>query len=169
MQNSELITDSRSLQLLKNIDFCLRTHTAKTIAMACDYPEEKHGELAQSLVQDLMSIYDRKIFVLDMRLQGSALSDGLKYQAIRDLDFDFNDSKQMEIYLDELSKHNEHIFIILNINKNIEATRLPEFSFDGAFIVRSKKSIGPNKSRYVTNLLKDADIPLLGLIQVEGE
>lgn len=153
MQTIEIKSDSDSLQVLKNIDFILRTQRPKTVLITADYPEENHANIAESLTTQLSSIYRTKIYLMDLSLEE------------KELDFNLNDPAQAQIYLDELLKHNDYIFIIQNVNKNITTSKLPEFDVDAALIVRTDKSIGINKSRFITNLIVDADIKILGLIQ----
>lgn len=150
-----ITTDSNSVQVLKNIDFLLRTHQFKTILITADYPEESHADMAMSIAKDLRCIYGSKIYLLDLRTEAKK----------HHLDFEMNDPTKANIYLDELTKHNDYVFIIHNVHKNIHTTELPEFNIDAALLVRSKKSIGINKSRYITNLLNDADISILGLVE----
>lgn len=153
MRAIEIKSDSKSLQVLKNIDFVLRTKSPKSVLITADYPEENHANLADSIARQLNAVYGSKIYILDLAKEQSSV------------DFDLSDAQAANIYIDELSKHNDFIFVIHNVNKNIKNTTLPEFNLDSALIVRSKKSIGLNRSRYITNLLKDADIEVLGLVE----
>ncbi len=165
MNTNQIKNDSESLQVIKNIDFLLRTKGPKTILVTSDYPEEGHGEFAQELVSDLTKIYGRKSFVLDLRSEAKQTTPGIEYQNIKDLDYVESNIDQLKIYLDELSRHNDQIFIIHNVNKNIQTSTLPEISIDSALITRSDKSVGIKKSRYITNLINDADLPILGLVE----
>lgn len=168
MQNIVISNDSNSLQVLKNMEFSLRTKCPKTILVTADYPEEGHGEFTLDLIKDLTTVYGHQIFVLDLNTDSILNSDSyknMKYQNISELDYLENDNIKFKIYLDELSKHNDYTFIIHQVKRNITSTTLPETKFDAAIIVRTSKSIGLNKSRYITNLIKDADLPVLGLAQ----
>lgn len=158
MNKIEMNNDAQSLQVIKNIDFILRTKSPKTVLITADYPEEGHGEFTNELAADLAKVYGRKSYVLDLRSEANNSS----------TDIDFQNIDQMKIYLDELSKHNDQIFIIHNVNKNIKTTTLPEVKLDSALIVRSSRSVGLKKSRYITNLITDADLPILGLVEYKA-
>lgn len=155
MHQIEIGADSQSVQVLKNIDFLLRTQKIKTVLITADYPEESHRELAISIKNQLQAVYGHKIYLLDLANESKKMG----------LEFELSDSTNTKIFLDELSKHNDYIFIVHNVHKNIMTTVLPEFDIDSALIVRSCKSIGLNKSRYITNLMKDADISILGIVE----
>ena len=160
--------DEQSLETIKNLDFCLRRSKARTILVGADYPEEGHDGFIHSACDELERLYDRKALIVDLLGSVESTDGPIGRQGPRELDYLYAngqlDGKKLDIYLEENKKYYDVIFVVLDVKRNIQSTRLPESRLDGAILVRTSKSLGLKKSRFVTNSIKDAGIEILGTV-----
>ncbi len=124
------------LDVVKNLDFHIRTSGFSRLLVAADYPKEGHLEVALTLGGLLEEYYGRDVKIIDLAKE-------------RNFKFTNND---------------EVILFVHDVKRNPSANKLYEGNIDGALIVRSKRSIGIKKKRFVSDLIKDANLPILGLI-----
>ena len=122
------------IEVVKNLDFKIRELNAKNILIVADYPNEGHLEVAFQVKEILERYYRRHVRVIDL--------------AVNRRNFK---ASEISLYVHE-------------VKKNPTANRLYEGQIDGAIIVRSKRSLGLKKNRYISDLVKDANLPILGLI-----
>lgn len=167
--NSRKQMPGENLDLLKNLDFWTRTLNAKTILFSSDYFNEGHFEVATEMAALMEQIYRKSVAVVDLRNIEEQLSyPGLQYQNVNECEWlksngNINERK-LSAHIKTLSEQYSIVFIIHDVKRICESTDLPELDFDGAILVRGPKSVGPGKKRYVTNKIKDASLPILGLI-----
>lgn len=124
------------LDVVKNLDFQIRTSGFQNILIAADYPKEGHLEVAKKLGGLIERFYGRNVKVVDLSCER-------KHKP---------------------SNRDEVIFLVHEVKRNPQANKLYEGVLDSAVIVRSKHSVGVKKKRYVSDLIKDANLPVLGLI-----
>ncbi|MBG60489.1 MAG: hypothetical protein CME67_07560 [Halobacteriovoraceae bacterium] len=129
-----MINSKAEAEVVKNLDFQIRQVDARNILVVADYPNEGHVEVAYQLKDLLRTYYDRDVRVVD-------LSENKKHLV-----------------------NSELTFFVNEVKRNPQSNRIYEGNVDAAIIVRSKRSVGHNKKRYVSDLIKDANLPVLGLI-----
>lgn len=159
---------NENIEVLKNLDFITRTKNVKKILFSSDYFDENRVEVALELAKRFEAIYGRECAVIDLG-EGSKINEfNVEYQNAREFEWllsgeDLNDRK-LDTHLRNLEERYALTFVIQDVKRNAKTTPLPEVDIDGAIVIRSDRSIGPRKSRHVTNMLKDANIPVLGMI-----
>jgi Mrp family chromosome partitioning ATPase len=154
--------------IVKNLDFSLRTHKSKSIVVVSDSDKEGKSTFLRECLPALCELYNRKILLLDcqperkdvLELAMATKMPGLDYVHAEDLN-------SLLDYINDCSHRYDTVFINTKTLKRAEKTILPELPIDGAVIVRSHKSIG-KKIKPLTNELRDRDIPILGLIMNGG-
>lgn len=155
-------------QVIRNLDYLLRTHSDQVYLISCDYSSEPLLKATNYLADNLISIYGKKILVLDFN--EAMTSDFSFYQNLKELSEvkkdDEIDEHKLNIYLEECKKHYEFIFVLPHIKLNIEESKLPALKVDSALILRTSHSIGPHKKKYMTQLIQDAQIKINGIIDL---
>ncbi len=155
------------LEVVKNIDFVLRSKAAKIYLLACEYPKEPLLETAEYLVQNLADVYKHKILILDFDPTRS--SGTTQYQNIQSLDFlSTEDPNGLNIYTTECLNHYDYIFVLPHIKMNLDRTEIPNLKLDSSFLMRTKKSVSPVASRIMTKSLTDSQVDIAGLFYREA-
>ena len=132
--------------VLRHLDFLCRKKSVKTLLFSSEHHDEGHFQVALELSIQFQDVYGIQAAIMDLRSEGGQSNFNLKHR--------FN----------VLSDKNDMVFVVQDVKRNSQHTTLPELDLDGAVIVRSNRSVGMAKKRYVTNLIKDANLPVLGLI-----
>lgn len=166
-------TSKENFEVLRNLDFWTRAKSTKNILFASDYHGEKHFQTAHELAHHFQEIYRRSVVILDLRqdateIVGETVGDDIQYQNARELVWLYTGEKindrKLDAHVKALSEQNSIVFLIQDVRRNVIDTRLPEIEMDAAVLIRSKRSVGAGKKRFVTDLIKDARLPILGLI-----
>lgn len=154
--------------VVRNLDFLLRKDNLQLILFACDFPKEPLVNSVVYLANSLQEIYQRKVLVLDFGEDHSISSNN--YQNLNELDVVLNngiiDEAKLKIYIDECKKHYDQILVTPHIKLNREETILPNCNFDGAIVLRSKRSTNPANKNVITNKIIDAQIKINALLDV---
>lgn len=177
--------------IVKNLDFSLRAHKAKSVIVISDYDKEGKSTFLKECIPLLSELYDRKILIVDCQsergdileisMTGSSAPaqfvhqtqiDNLNYIHVDDLFFletlpQPEKVSALAAYYNEVSKNYDVVFINTKTPKKSTKHTLPSFPIDGAIVIRSKKSIS-KKSKDLTSELADRDIPVLGFVMNGG-
>lgn len=169
MYSKRLEANEKNVETLTRLDLVIRAKGIKNIFVVSDYFDEGAFEITQELASLMQSFYSRKCALLDLGDEESrVISPIVDYHNARKLGLDESMensySNSLEETLSLLEAENDLVFVIHNTKRNPQSTKLPRVEFQSSLIVRSKKSSEIGKSRYVTNLLKDANLPILGMI-----
>lgn len=160
--------NEKRLEVLRNFDFLARSKNAGVFLFTSDYRGEGAAETAQEIAGLLREIYRLGVAVLDLRRETLEQSRDARSQNVFCLDWLLSGEKVNERKLDQhvrtLKESNDLVFLLQDVKREPSRSWLPEISVDGAIMVRSPKSVGAGKSRYVTKMVQDADIPLMGMI-----
>ena len=159
---------NENVEVLKNLDFISRAKKIKKILFSSDYFDENRVEVALELAKRFEAVYGRECAVVDLGESNYMTDLNVEYQNAREFEWllsgdELNDRK-LDTHLRNLEERYALTFVIQDVKRNAKTTSLPEVEVDGAIVIRSDRSVGPRKSRHVTNMLKDANIPVLGMI-----
>ncbi len=185
------IPDNQLHNLVKNIDYVLRSRRAKFILVASDFQQEGKSAFLASTLPVLAELYERKVLIYDCQKERNDLLEkrmapggsehqfirktgvpGLDYLHASDLTFLKNQqeaerlSSQMA-YFNEVAKDYDTVFINIKTAKKADESTIPALPMDGAIIIRSSKSVKKEKKDFTT-LLEQREIPILGLVMNEG-
>lgn len=177
--------------IAKNIDYALRVHQAKYVLVGSDCSGEGKSMFLSECAPVLAELYKKKILIFDCQAERDDVLEqkmvhtksnsqfirptetrGLDYLHNDDLSFigslpDAEKASALMTHFNEISRNYDLIFINMKTLKRAEKTLLPVLPIDGAILVRSSKSPKENE-RYITNELKDREIPIIGLVMNEG-
>jgi hypothetical protein len=159
---------SDSQRTIANLDYKLRQNNDKVVLFTSDYAAEKPLETALYIASELKRIYQKKILVFSLD-EGAVLSS--QHQNLNQEELKTNagvDENKLSIYFEECKKYFDHVLIVPELKLQVERTELPKVDVDGAYLLRSSKSIGIKKKRYVTQLIQDNNIAIHGMLMLEG-
>lgn len=166
--NSSISNDFEQQSVVRNLDFLLRTEELQVVLIASDYAKEPLTETVLYLAKQLQAIYQRRFLVLDF---GDLYKNSdSSYQNINELEVikdnaETNISK-LKIYIEECRKHYDQVFIIPHIKLNREETTLPSLDYDGAILLRTKKSSNPTSKKVITNKILDAQVKIKAILDI---
>jgi hypothetical protein len=167
MVKRESDQQTESQRTIANFDYKLREHSDKLILMTSDYAAEKPLKVALYIASELKRIYQKNILVFSLD-EGEILSS--QHQNLNQEELKTNaglDESKLEIYFEECKKYFDHVFIVPELKLQIERSSLPKIKVESAYLLRSTKSIGVKKNRYITQLVQDNSIPIRGMLMLE--
>lgn len=149
-------------EVIRNFDYVTRTSKSRVVLMYSDYSQEPLAQVCDQICCELTEVYNRKVLVISL---DDSIPECRFIRTIQSLNL--KDDKELSIYVDESKKFYDLIIILNKTLKNINHTTIPELDIDSAYLVRSSKSIGLKKKRYVSQLVSDANIKVEGVIYAE--
>lgn len=185
------IPDKQLHNLIKNMDYILRSNRAKFVLVASDFQKEGKSTFLTATLPGLAELYERRILVYDCQKERNDLLEkrmapggsehqfirktgvpGLDYLHADDLTFlkaqhESNRLSSQMAYFNEVAKEYDSVFINIKTSKKADESLIPVLPLDGAIIVRSSKSVKKEK-KALTTLLEQREIPILGLVMNEG-
>lgn len=166
--NSNISNDFEQQSVVRNLDFLLRTEELQVVLMASDFAKEPLTETVLFLAKQLQEIYQRRFLVLDFGEMYKGKNSN--YQNINELEVIKDNSEmstsKLKIYIEECRKHYDQVFIIPHIKLNREESTLPSIDYDGAIILRTKKSSNPTSKKVITNKILDAQINIKAIMDI---
>jgi len=187
--NEKNIVNHELANLLQKIHFSCKVNNLKTIGIYSELPGEGKSHVLIGLAYFLSKIYHEKILIADCKLFGDPLLDRIKttnpqhnekivketvYKNVQILNISSlsrssEDDKEVLFY--RLSKvlealKDEYSLILINSSSPTSAEDRSNLLVvtDGAIMVKTKKSLGGNKSTRVEDMLRDHQINLMGMI-----
>lgn len=163
-----------NLEVLRRFDYLLRTKGIKSVLFASEYRGEGHFETAIELARLLRETYRLSVSTLDLREDAPGSGSDARRQSLSELSWLFErdtttgreevNRRELDAHIKTLRESNDAVFVIHDVKRVPANNFLYETDFDAAVLTRAKSSVGPGKSRRVTDLILDANIPLLGIV-----
>lgn len=169
---TEFSADKRLLA--RNLDYVLRENNAKVVGILSELPKEGKTTFLHAVAPELRRIYGKKVVIVDCQTtpQQPASREGVDYLSLNRLAPDQSLSElerlaAIKTVVTEVAPDYDVVLLDLSVPHRTATMVLPDVKIDGVVMVRTSIGID-NGTHDVSDLLRDKNIPVLGVVLNEG-
>lgn len=166
--------------IASNVNYIISLSEAKKVLVSSDYNKEGKTTFLLSICPVLHSVFKKRVLIVDLvgredlslveslDVKDTAADSLVSKTKLHGIDYiSVENNKSGNTVISELENYYDVIFLNTK-NYLTESTNLiPEIEVDGAFMIKSSKSLRAKRSM-MSDLLLDKSIPILGVLLNEG-